>query len=99
MQHILQNHTGSGKGPSLYFGDFTGIKSFNAATLSFGTLAPAQFQSAGSYALQMSFPGPLEFMGITAYIGIGQNGQKVSTNRLVVLANCRTVVTSYPVAP
>ena len=74
------------------------IRSFNAATLSFGTLAPLQFQSPGSYTLQMSFPGPLQWMGITAYIGT-QNGNKVGTNRLVVLANCQTVVTSYPVAP
>jgi hypothetical protein len=101
QQHILQNHTPGGKGPSFYVGDFTGIKLFNQATLSLGTLAPPQFQSPGSYALQWSapqLPYPLSLV-FTNNIGYGQTGQPTPTNRLVVLANCKTVVTSYPVTP
>ncbi len=99
QQHILQNHTPGGKGPSFYVGDWTAISLFNQATLTQGSLAPAQFQRAGTYTLQWSAPQlwwPLNLIW-TNNIGWGANGQPTPTNRLVVKTNCSTVITSYPV--
>lgn len=101
QQHILQNHTGSGKGPSIYQGDWFSIQTLNGSTLMYGYPAPANRQSPGSVTLQWDaqsmVPFPLNL--VPWYIGTDQNGNPTSTNRLVVLSNCKTVVTSYPVAP
>ncbi len=99
QQHILQNHTAGGKGPSIYSGDWVAIQALNGSTLSYGSLAPPAFQRSGTYALQWTSPGPgfpwnLIF---TNNIGWGANGQPTPTNRLVVKTNCSTVITSYPV--
>jgi hypothetical protein len=99
QQHIMQNHSPGGKGPSFYAGDFTAIQALNGSTLLYGTLAPPAFQRTGTYTLQYSVPQPFDFIGITLYIGTGQTGQLTSTNRLVVKTNCSTVITSYPVTP
>jgi len=95
MQHILQNHTPGGKGPSFYAGDWTAIQSLNGSTLNYGALGPTQ--SLGTYTLQWSVPQPFSWLGITLHIGNGANGQLTTTNRLVVMSNCSTVVTSYPI--
>jgi hypothetical protein len=102
QQHILQNHTPGGKGPSFYVGDWTAISLFNQATLTQGYLAPPQFQRAGTYTLQWTAPPlmfPLNLIWPGPYIGTGQTGQQTGTNRLVVKTNCSTVITSYPVTP
>jgi hypothetical protein len=100
-QHILQNHTPGGKGPSFYVGDWTAIKLFNQATLSQGTLAPQQFQRAGTYTLRWSapqLPWPLSMIW-TNNIGWGATGQPTPTNQLTVKTDCKTAITSYPVTP
>lgn len=102
QQHILQNHSPGGKGPSFYVGDWTAISLFNQATLTQGSLAPSQFQRTGTYTLQWTappLPWPLSVIWPGPYIGYGQTGQKTGTNRLVVKTNCSTVITSYPVTP
>ena len=98
QQHILQNHTGNGKGPSLYAGDWVAIKTLNGSTLMYGYPAPAADQSSGSITLLWAVPQPLSFLGINNYIGKDANGNLSYTNKLVVLDNCTTVVTSYPVS-
>jgi hypothetical protein len=98
QQHILQNHTPGGKGPSFHAGDWAAIQALNGSTLNYGALGPASTQSPGTYTLQWSVPQPFDWLGITLYIGNGANGQLTTTNRLVVMNNCSTVVTSYPVS-
>ena len=96
--HIMQNHAGGGKaGKSVYAGDWTAIQALNSSTLSFGYLAPSIFQRTGSITLQWAAPQPFSWLGISNYIGYDPSGKLTTTNRLVVLSNCSTVVTSYPV--
>jgi hypothetical protein len=102
QQHILQNHTVGGKGPSFYVGDWLAIKLFNASTLTDGNLAPPQFQRPGTYTLRWDappLPWPLNLIWPGSKIGWGQTGQPTSTNQFVVKTNCSTVITSYPVNP
>jgi len=96
--HIMQNHVGGGKaGKSVYAGDWTAIQVLNSSTLSFGYMAPSIFQRTGSITLQWAAPQPFSWLGISNYIGYDPSGKLTTTNRLVVLSNCSTVVTSYPV--
>jgi hypothetical protein len=97
QDHITDNHVGGGKtGKSVYHGDWTAIKALNSATLSFG-YAPPNLQRPGTVTLQWLAPQPLQWMGISNYIGWDPSGNLTITNRLVVLSDCQTVVTSYPV--
>jgi len=94
----MQNHVGGGKaGKSVYAGDWTAIQVLNSSTLSFGYMAPSIFQRTGSITLQWAAPQPFSWLGISNYIGYDPSGKLTTTNRLVVLSNCSTVVTSYPV--
>jgi hypothetical protein len=89
----MQRHGGSGlPGVSQYFGNFSQIQNINTATYLFGT----QALQGNSVVFQYTFPQPFAPLA-TTHIGTDPTGQHTSTNRLVTMGNCKTVVTSYPI--
>lgn len=94
-QHIMERHGGTGlPGVSQYNGNFGQIQNLNSVTYLFGS----QTVQGNSVVFQFSLPQVFSPFGVYSYIGTDANGQYTSTNRLVTMGNCKTVVTSYPIS-
>jgi hypothetical protein len=95
-QHIISRHLSGLAGVSQYFGPtFFQVSNIDRLTMLFGT----QVVQGGDVVITLNLstlPFFSDFPGRS--IGTDANGNATATNRLVVLDDCTTVLTSYPVA-
>jgi len=92
--HIIERHMyGTTSGTSQYYAPtFDGVMGLDALTYLFG--AETYDATTNTFAFVWTFP---QITPGGNHIGTDASGNETATNRLIVKADCKTVITSYPV--
>ena len=95
QDHIIERHMSGLNGVSQYNAkDFQQVRNLNALTFYLGY----QREDNGSVVFEFTVPDfAAAYLHLKSFLGTDDRGQPTLTNRLVVLPNCKTTVTSYPI--